>query len=233
MKIYTPAFKLSIFIIVILIANISYSQTFNYGLRIGVASFNQNWDFNELPFSGWRNYKTGITTHIFGEINHSDHFSTKLELGYLKKGYYNDLSYEAPDGTYHDEDSYKTDLKTIVLQISERITFLKTKLKPFIKTGLNIQYISNKYLENLHLIVREPNGNLIWFGSQYVNSTTVDWTRFTLNFNVGVGLTYGDLIFIEFELSKSLTPLLDLDYLKVTDKYYGISVGVNINKLIK
>lgn len=222
------------FLVIIILLPLTYqasSQSYNYGLKVGVGSFNQNWEFDNLPFSGWKKDKTGITAYIFGELNHSNHFGTKLEFGYLKKGYYNDLSFEAPDGTIYDDNSFTVDFNTFYLGLSERITFFKSKLRPYIKIGVNLQLIPKGEIENRYLIVVDKTGQLLWYGGQYTYSTNVNWNNLTLNANLGLGLTYNDFLFIEFEYSPAITPLLNIDYVKVQDRYFGLSVGLNINRL--
>lgn len=223
------------FLVIIIILPITYqasSQSFNYGLKVGIGSFNQNWEFDNLPFSGWKKDKTGLMAYVFGELNHSNHFGTKLEFGYLKKGYYNDLSIEGPDGTiYQKSSSYTKDFNTFYLGLSERITFFKSKLRPYIKMGVNLQLIPKREIENVYLIVVDNTGQLLRLGGQNIYSTNVDWNNLTLNANTGLGLTYKDLFFIEFEYSPAITPLLNIDYVKVIDRYFGLSIGLNINNL--
>lgn len=231
MRFHFLTIRFLVIIILLLIAYQASSQSYNYGVKVGVGSFNQNWEFDGLPFSGWKKDKIGITACIFGELNHSNHFSTKLEFGYLRKGYYNDLSIEGPDGTIHDNNSHTVDFNTFQLGLSERITFFKSKLRPYLKIGLNLQLIPKGEIENHQLLVVDKTGEILWYGSQYAYSTNVDWNYLTLNANVGFGLTYNDFLFIEFEYSSSITPLLNIDYVKVHDRYFGLSVGVNINRL--
>lgn len=223
------------FLLIIILTPITFqasSQSFNYGIKLGIGSFNQNWQFDKLPFSGWKKDKTGITAYVFGELNHSNHFGTKLEFGYLKKGYYNDLSIEGPDGTvYQKSSSFTKDFNTFYLGLSERITFFKSKLRPYIKMGVNLQLIPKGEIENQYLVVVDNTGQLLWLGGQHTYSTNVDWNNLTLNANLGLGLTYKELLFIEFEYSPAITPLLNIDYVKVTDRYFGLSVGLNINRL--
>ncbi len=222
------------FLVIIILLPITYqasSQSYNYGLKMGVGSFNQNWEFDGLPFSGWKKDKTGITAYIFGELNHNDHFGTKVEFGYLKKGYYNDLSYEGSDGTIYDNNSFTVDFNTIYLGISERITFFKSKIRPYVKIGVNLQFIPMGEIENKYLIVVNRSGQLLWYGREYSYSDNVNWNNITLNANIGIGLTYNDFLFIEFEYSTAITPLLNIDHIKVHDRYFGLSMGININRL--
>ena len=220
-----------VFIILLPITYHASSQSYNYGAKVGVGSFNQNWEFYDLPFSGWRKEKIGITASIFGELNHTNHFGTRLEFGYLRKGYYNDLSFEGTDGTIYDNNSYTVNFNTFQLGLSERITFFKSKLRPYLKIGLNLQIIPKGEIENHHLLVVDKTGEILWYGGQYTYSTNVDWNYLTLNANVGFGLTYNDFLFIEFEYSPAITPLLNIDYVKVHDSYFGLSIDVNINRL--
>lgn len=217
------------FLVLVILLPITYqasSQQLNCGFRVGVGTFNQNWKFDNLPFSGWRNEKAGITTFVFGELNHNNHFGTKLELGYLKKGYYNDLSSKGPNGIiYNERSSFTADFNTFYLGLSERITFFKSNLRPYIKMGANLQLIPKGEIENHNLIVVDKTQELLMFKA--------DWTNLTYNANLGIGLTYKELLFMEIEYSPSITPLVDMEHTTVHDRYFALSVGLNINGLYK
>jgi len=222
------------FLVIIVFLPITYqasSQSYNYGIKAGVGSFNQNWEFEGLPFSGWKEDKIDITASIFGELNHSNHFGTKLEFGYLRKGYYNDLTFEGHDGTiYNNSNRYTDDFNTFYLGLSERITFFNSKIRPYLKIGINLQLIPKNELENHSLLVIDKTGEILWIGGPY-SYENLDWNNLTLNANVGFGLTYNEILFIEFEYSPAITPLLNTDYIKVHDRYFGLSIGVNINRI--
>lgn len=208
--------------------NTVLSQKLDYGIEIGLGSFNQNWQFEGLPFSGWKKDRLGLTCNLFGELNHSKMFSTKLELGYLRKGYINDLIFENQDGSTVVTDSYKFGYNTITMGIGEKITIMNSKLKPFVIVGFNFQFIPKNEIDDQSLLVMEKTGNVLIFGGPL---DPLGWNNITFNGNVGLGLIYNDLIFVTFKYNHSLTNLLSKNYITVSDRYFGCCVGMNINKL--
>jgi hypothetical protein len=154
-----------------------------------------------------------------------------LEFGYLRKGYYNDLTFEGHDGTiYYNSNRYTDNFNTFYLGLSERITFFNSKIRPYLKIGINLQLIPKNELENHSLLVIDKTGEILWIGGPY-SYENLDWNNFTLNANVGFGLTYNEILFIEFEYSPAITPLLNTNHIKVHDRYFGLSIGVNINRI--
>ncbi|MFA5418367.1 MAG: outer membrane beta-barrel protein [Bacteroidales bacterium] len=211
-------------------ANASFAQTFNYGVNIGVGSFNQKW---ELPnwsdkYPGWNKEKIGMTFHIFGELEHGSHFGTKLELGYIRKGFTQDLSFEKPDGTIDYYEPRKANYNTITIGISENIYLLKSKFNPYIKLGINTNVILNKDFKNSTLVIRDGTGSLLIVGD-YPNS--LDWNNITFNGILGLGVTFEQLLFVELEYIPAITKLIDMKYIKIYDRCIGLTVGININQL--
>ncbi len=216
------------------LANSAEAQVFNYGLKIGAGSFNQKWEFSGFGDSfhtGWNKEKAGLTFHIFGELEHGKHFGTKLELGYINKGCIQDQSIEAPDGTVHGNDNKKISYNTITIGLSERIIFFKSKFRPYLKFGFNVNIIPKDEIENSGIAVREKKtGIVVFFGDQFY---PLDWNNITINATLGLGVSFKQLMFIELEYIPAITKLLDMKYMNITDRYFGLSVGININQLYK
>jgi hypothetical protein len=205
------------------------SQTFNYGLNLGVGSFNQKWDFSFTDsFNDWREEKTGLTFHIFGELEHGSHFGTKLELGYIRKGYTNDLSWEHNGINYFENEVFKTTYNTITIGISERIILLKSHFRPYLKIGIN----ANKIMDDIKyagLTVREhESGNAYFYGGP---DDPLEWNSITISGIFGIGVSYKQLIFMELEYIPAITKLLDTKSIKVSDRCIGLTAGININQL--
>jgi len=202
------------------------AQSFDYGIEVGVGAFNEKWTSDMFPLKGWGKDKAGLTVSIFGAIKHSSNFSTKFELGYMNKGYINELSFEMLDGTIEKGPSFRTDLKTFKLGIVERITFLKSSFRPFVDVGLNVQYVPNDEIGNRPLIFVDKEAKINIFGGH-------TWNPATLNGNIGIGVIYNELIYIKIEYNQAFTKLLDDKGIEVIDRAFMGSVGININELVR
>jgi hypothetical protein len=60
-----------------------------------------------------------------------------------------------------------------------------------------------------------------------------DFNQLTFNGLLGVGFEYDDLIYLEFEFAPPLTNSLDDTGVLIKDRYYAITLGLNVNTLIK
>jgi len=95
----------------LLSGNQAAGQSFNYGVQIGVGSFNQKWESDSYGFTEWKKARAGLSVKAFGELNHGSMLSSRLEIGLLNKGYRTDHIFEHEDVTYELENfsiSYKT-----------------------------------------------------------------------------------------------------------------------------
>jgi hypothetical protein len=179
-----------------------------------------------FPLNGWGKDKAGLTLSVFGAINHNSYFSTRLELGYLNKGSINALSFEMPDGTIEKGPSYRTDLKTFKLGISERISFLESRFRPFIDIGFNVQYVPEKEIDNRALIFMGPEGVAYIFQGY-------EWNEVTFNGSIGIGVIYNELVYFKIGYNHPFTKLLDDNSVEVIDSALVGSVGLNINELVR
>lgn len=202
------------------------AQSFNYGLEVGIGAFNEKWTSDMFPLKGWGKDKAGLTLSVFGAINHSRYFSTRFELGYMNKGSINEMSFEMPDGTIEKGPSYRTDLKTFKLGISERISFLESRFRPFIDIGFNVQYVPEKEIENRAFIYMGPEGVAYIFQGY-------EWNKVTFNGSIGIGVIYNELVYFKIGYNHPFTKLLDEKGVEVIDRALVGSVGLNINELVR
>ncbi|MDY0077102.1 MAG: hypothetical protein RBR87_07465 [Bacteroidales bacterium] len=202
------------------------AQSFDYGIEVGVGAFNEKWTSDMFPLKGWGKDKSGLTVSVFGVVKHTSNLSTKLELGYMNKGFINDLSWEYPDGSVVTPYSFRTDLKTLKLGLGERITFLASNFRPFVDVGFNVQYVPESEIGN------RP---MVFMGKDAVPQIVYDykWNTITFNGTVGIGLIYRQLVYIKVEYNYAFTKLLDDKGVEVIDRAFVGSVGVNINELVK
>ncbi|MCK9450677.1 MAG: hypothetical protein M0Q90_03210 [Bacteroidales bacterium] len=202
------------------------AQPFDYGIEVGVGAYNEKWTSDIFPLTGWGKDKAGLTVSIFGALKHSSNFSTKLELGYMNKGFINDLSWEYPDGSVVTPYSFRTDLKTFKLSLGERITFLASSFRPFFDVGFNVQYVPESEIGNRPMVFMDKDAVPKMFYDY-------KWNTITFNGTVGIGLIYKQLVYIKLEYNHAFTKLLDDNGVEVIDRAFVGSVGVNINELVK
>jgi len=50
---------------------------------------------------------------------------------------------------------------------------------------------------------------------------------------LGAGISYHDLLFMDLEYNPSITKNLESSYMAIYDRYFSLTLGMNINQLIK
>ena len=65
-----------------------------FGFRIGGGLSNQYWNYLDFPdLSDWKDNKYGLSAMINAEKNIYQILSIRAEIGYIQKGFKNDISY--------------------------------------------------------------------------------------------------------------------------------------------
>lgn len=204
-------------------------QSFNYGVQIGVGSFNEKWRSDFFEFTEWKEAKSGIILKGFGELKHGRMLSSRLELGFLNKGYSTDHVFEH-EGVTYELQNFSFSYKTLSVGLSEKLTFLKSKVQPYIKVGLNLQYVLENNFQNRFIFIVSPTGELQPLGGPGPYGG-LGWNNGTLHGNLAIGILFNHWLFLEIDYNQGLTKLLDEDIMQITERYFGITLGVNINQL--
>jgi hypothetical protein len=206
----------------LLSGNQAAGQSFNYGVQIGVGSFNEKWNSEFFEFTEWKEAKSGIIIKGFGELEHGSLFSTRLELGFLKKGYKTDHIFEY-EGVTYELPNFSFSYNTLTIGLSEKITFLESKLQPYVKAGINFQYVLESNSHGRSLFIVSPVGHLFPIEG-------LDWNH-TLNGNLAIGMLFNRWLFLEVDYNQGLTKAIDENIMQITERYFSVSIGVNINQL--
>ncbi|MBU1368854.1 MAG: PorT family protein [Bacteroidetes bacterium] len=213
----------------LLSGNQAAGQSFNYGVQIGVGSFNEKWNSEFFGFTEWKEAKSGLILKGFGELNHGSLFSTRLEIGFLKKGYNTDHVFEHEGVTYN-LPNFSYSYNTLTVGLSEKITFLDSKLQPYIKAGINFQYVLEPGYKNRSIFIVSPTGELFPIGGSGPFDG-LGWNYGTLHGNLAIGILFNRWLFLEIDYNQGLTKALDKTIMQITERYFGITLGVNINQL--
>jgi len=195
----------------------------NYGIKIGTGLSNQYWKFKVFSdLSDWNDYKIGFTGQLFVEKYIGKNFTIRPVIGYIQKGYVGDIIVRTE---YGDELKHnKLILHNISLDLSTNIIPIQTSFKPYLTIGFRVDYlIDYKY------VIYDCQGE----------DLVIDLDTFD-NFNkllfiglLGIGVAYKDFIFLEFEYNPSITKNLDDPGLAINDRYFDLTLGISINKIIK
>ncbi len=199
----------------------------NYGLRFGTGLSNQYWDYKNgalSTLSGWNDNKIGIIGQLYAEKNFGKYFSFRPAIGYLQKGYIDDITLIFPNGEELAINDNRVILHDLSLDLSLKITPLDKILKPYILLGLR-----GDYLLDYRSIIVDFQGKSHELNTSLYNS----FNKFTLGGIIGVGLLYNDMIFMDLEYNPAITKNLELSFLSINDKFFSLTLGLNINQLIK
>lgn len=198
----------------------------NYGLKLGVGLSNQYWDYKNDMFSdlsGWNDNKVGFIGQVYAEKNFGKFLSFRPAIGYLQKGFVNDIALT----TAEDEELAVKDNKVILhdlsMDLSLKIIPIDKKFKPYIFLGLR-----GAYLLDYRSVIIDFQGEDHELNTDLYN----DFNKFTLGAIIGFGITYKDFLFIDLDYNPAMTKNFESDGLAINDKYYSLTFGMNINRLI-
>lgn len=213
-----------------IVITLTYSQFFDkYGVRIGCGLSNQKYTFSTIEYKELYEYKISPSIFIGGEHKLDEKISLKGEIGYIQKGFKNNMTFRYDNLENNSQNILTLSNKNINLNdlstnIGFKISPFQTKFKPYLSTSLR-----GDYLISYRDITYSLNGNE--FG--IFKGTLKDYHKLTLGALLGIGVEYKELVFIDFEYNPSITPnFYKAGGLKVHDRYFGLSLGININTLI-
>jgi len=84
-------------------------------------------------------------------------------------------------------------IKLFFFGLSEKIIFLESKLQPYVKAGVNLQYVIEDNFKYYYVYVVEPTGNLFYWGGR---GYPLGWNTVTLNGNLALGILFNRWLFL-------------------------------------
>jgi hypothetical protein len=181
----------------------------NYGIKFGTGLSNQYWYYKNLMFSnlsGWHENKIGFVGQVYAEC------------------FVDDITLITGEGEPISIEDNRVVFHNLSLDLSLKIIPIKKSLKPYILLGLR-----GDYLMGYRSVIVDFQGSDHQLNTGLYN----DFNKFTYSGLIGFGITYIDLMFLEFEYNPAISKNFESNGLAVHDKYFTLTAGLNINKLIK
>lgn len=198
----------------------------NYGLRLGVGMSSQYFSYKDDGFnnlSGWKDNKLGFAFYLNAEKKINKYLSLRPEIGYIQKGYKDDISFTTQDLEEINIINENIILHNLSFNIGGKITPIQTKIKPYLILGLRCDY-----LLDYKGIEIEYRGNTHEFGEKLLE----EYDKFVLSGLIGVGVEFNGLYYVDLEYNPAITKNLDNSSMSVKDRFVSITIGMNINSLL-
>ncbi len=199
------------------------SQIFdNVGIKVGAGISNQYWDYQKLHYtdlSGWKENKTGFAIYFNAEKEILPYLSIRPEIGYNQKGFKDDTDY-ADDIVNVEND--KVTIHNLSFDVAAKVYPFKKDFYPYVLAGLKGDY---------QLSFKDVEYEFIGITYNPYTSVIEDYNKFVLSGILGAGICVKDALYLEFEYNPAFTKNLNTDTYVIHDKYFLISLGINLNKL--
>lgn len=217
--------RLVLFLALVLIAKTSYSQVIDrYGINIGTSYSTQIRNYKLINFDSGNEYKFGLQASLQAEKDFGNLLALRTEVGYIQKGFKNNIQLVFADGTTVEANNDNVILHNLALNMGLKVKPLKTDYSSYLLAGLRVDYmISYKDIEI------EGLGSGLKFG--IYESTIKNFNEFNIGGLIALGIDIKDLIYFELEYNPNFTKNLDDNVLSIKDNCWGAKIGLNINKL--
>lgn len=199
----------------------------NYGIRIGAGLSNQYWKYKTFSdLSGWHDNKVGFTGQVFAEKYLGKYLSIRPAIGYIQKGYVDDIKWV---GFEDDPVEISTVNNRVVfhdlsMDMSFKIMPFQKYMKPYLLLGLR-----GDYLMDYRGVIVDFQGENYELNKEIYN----DFNKFTLSGIIGAGISYNELLFMDIEYNPSITKNFESNFMSIHDRYFSLTLGMNINQLLK
>ena len=216
--------KILAIVVLLLTASATNAQFFDkYGLSIGASYANQKWDYKLIPYKPDFGYKFGIAAFLFAEKDLSNVFSLKTELGYIQKGFKDNMELRDDYGNIYDLTNSNVVLHNLELEFGVKVHPFKLKSSPYGILGLYgdylISYKDASFLEH-------GSGLEYKLHKQDLKS----FNKVTMGAFAGVGFELNRQFYIELGYSPALSNTYNDESLKVKDQTFELKVGVQLNR---
>ncbi len=217
-----------IFIILIFFTNYGTAQIFDkYGLNIGTSYFNQLWNYKLITVDNSnKDYKLGMSAFFSAEKKINRLFSIRPEIGYIQKGFKNNLNFTLADGTSAGSTKGNVIFNDLGLNIGLKTTPFSSKFNPYVLLG-----IRGNYMFSYKDVIFEEKGSGLKFNMY--KSQIDEFNKFNLDGLIGIGLEINDLTYLEFEYNPAILSSFNDSGLEIMDNGWIFKLGINLNKMKK
>ncbi len=199
----------------------------NYGLQLGLGLSNQYWNYKNNMFSnlsGWKDNKTGFIAQVYAEKNFGRYFSLKPTIGYIQKGFKDDITLTTEEGEDIAVVNNKVLFHDLSLGLVMKIIPIDKSFKPYIIGGFR-----GNYMIDYRSVIIDQQGVKNELNTELYD----DFNKFTIDAVIGIGISYNDLLFLDMEYAPPVTKNFESSALEIHDRYFCLTLGLNLNSLIK
>jgi hypothetical protein len=196
-----------------------------YGIRIG-GGLSKQIIKNEIPFyyKEKTDYKFGFCGFLNIQNKLSNHFSLNTELGYVQKGFQQEIIFTDGTGNELGLGNPSLTLHNLTGGLSIKFHPIKTSNDLYLKIGTRIDYLVG--FDDYILTVYNYS---IGFYEPTINFSN----KWTLGGVFGLGYEMKEIVYIDVEFNPTFTDKFPGKFKSIKDSYLGLTLGLNINKLKK
>jgi hypothetical protein len=164
--------------------------------------------------------KYGFNCQLNVEKYLNNFISVRTGIGYYQYGYNETIVWISPDSSapvdplVPESSDFNVNIHYISSDFVLKFTVLQGSISPYLLLGLRSNFLVGYKDESIFKLVDEYN--------------TV-----TLDGLMGIGISYNQLLYFDFEYNPSLTKLYDNSFVTVKNRYFSLTLGININKILK
>jgi len=220
--------KILIIILLSFISKFGVAQIFDkYWFNIGTTYSNQLWDYKLISVDNPnKEYKVGLSVFLSAERKINKKLSIRPEIGYIQKGFKNDIEYKLYDGTSAGTTNGNVVFHDFGFNIGLKITPFNLKFSPYALLGLRSDYMFS-YKD----IIFVENVSGLEFN---IYKDQIDkFNKFNIGGMIGIGIDLNSLTYLEFAYNPTLTNSYNDTGLQIKDNSMELKLGFNLNKLIE
>lgn len=225
--------KTLLFLIFISLFTFSKAQTIDkYGLKVGMGLSNQLIEYEIFgeERSSWKDDNLGFNIYINAEKKLSNSLTLRPELGYIQKGFKDEITFTDVNG--QETGKYKDNviLHNVSLNLGLKIIPFEYTFNPYLIAGFRGDYL----IDYKDFKIDNQSEGIYKFQIE-------EYNNFVLSGLIGLGVEYKKLLYLEMEFNPAITKNINrsndsaadeaLLPTTVKDGYFGFAIGVQINEL--
>jgi hypothetical protein len=199
----------------------------NYGVNLGLTCTNQLWKYNVVGnISGSQNkeFKPGLELFFMADKELNNKFLVRSELGYIMKGFRNNINVTVATGVPADFEHKDVILNDLALDLGIQYRPFVFRVIPYAIAGLRGDYMVS-YRDARYT---DPNTGIEY--SMY-KSYLDEARKFNLGGLIGLGIKFNTNLYFEAYYNPSFTRSQNTSTLKTRDNCFEFRAGFNFNRL--
>jgi hypothetical protein len=165
-------------------------------------------------------------TFVSAEKDFVEFLTLRTELGYIQKGFKNNVELTFSDGTSAGVIEENVVLHDLALNLGLKIKPFKFDYSPYLFLGCRGDYM----FSHKDVLFKEQASGLEF--SMY-ESLIEHLDKFNIGGLIGLGIDIKEWLYFEIEYNPNFTTSFKNESFSIKDNCWGAKLGLNINKLIK